>query len=224
MNETLIESIIVPEETKMAASITPSEQRVVLRDIPWNAYEGLLPEQQDKSTPRFTYDQGILEIMSPSYEHEELKDIITLLGNIWAGASGAKIRTFGSATFKREDIKRAFEPDGCFYVQSVDRIRGKKRIDLTTDPPPDIVVEIDITNSSINKFPLFAAIGIPEVWRYDRQMSIFKLESNSYSLIAQSQFLAGLTADLITELIRLSESINRGEWILKITELASKNR
>jgi Uma2 family endonuclease len=106
--------------------------------------------------------------MSPSAAHEELKDTITLFVNTVAEEMAINTRSFGSATFQREDLQRGFEPDGCFYIQSVALTAGKTDLDLTEDPPPDLVIEIDLSHPSLPKFPIFAQLGIPEVWRWDR--------------------------------------------------------
>lgn len=76
-------------------------------------------------------------------------------------------RRLGSKTFKREDLLKGFEPDSCFYIQHVEAISGKDEVDLNTDPPPDLVIEIDITSPSLPRLPIFAGVGVPEVWRYD---------------------------------------------------------
>jgi Uma2 family endonuclease len=153
----------------MATVLSPPEERTILHDVSWETYESLLADHLDRSAPRFTYDQGVLEIMSPSSEHEEISDLIKQMVYTLAGEMNLDIRGFGSTTFRREDIKRGFEPDACFYIQSVDRIKGVTKLDLATQPPPDLVVEIDITHPSLDKFPIYAQVGVPEVWRYHGQ-------------------------------------------------------
>ncbi len=105
--------------------------------------------------------------MSPSTEHEEYNRTIALLVEIFAVEAGLDVRNVGSMTFQREDLERGFEPDSCFYVQNETRVSGKTQIDLAVDPPPDLVIEVDITSPSLNKLPIHAQIGVPEVWRYD---------------------------------------------------------
>jgi Uma2 family endonuclease len=100
----------------MATVLSPPEQRVLLDNITWEMYESLLRAHRERSVPRFTYDRGQLEIMSPSLEHEELKDTVALLINTLAEEMCINTRSFGSATFRRADLQRGFEPDGCFYV------------------------------------------------------------------------------------------------------------
>ena len=108
----------------MATVLNPPEQRVLLKNIDWQTYEILLAAQRDRSAPRFTYDGGSLEIMSPSAEHEEIKETMALLVNIWA-ENEIDIRGLGSTTFRREDLSRGFEPDACFCIQSGDLIRAR---------------------------------------------------------------------------------------------------
>ena len=152
-------------------------QRVILHGVGWETYERLLADFRDSHAARFPYDQERLEIMVLSAEHEEDKDVLTLLVNVLAEEMDIDVRSFGSATFQQEDLERGFESDACFYIAYEAQVRGKKKLDLTIDPPPDLVIEIDITSPSLNKFPIFAAIGcLPEVWRYDgKRLMIFTL-------------------------------------------------
>jgi Uma2 family endonuclease len=201
----------------MAIAISPPEQRILLDNITWETYESLLQAHCDRSVPRFTYDRGQLEIMSPSIEHEELKDTVTLLVNTLAEEMGINTRSFGSATFRRADLQRGFEPDGCFYVQSVTRIQGRTELDLTVDPPPDLVIEIDLTSPSLPKFPIFAQLGVPEVWRADgSQMHIFCLEGGQYVAHAESSILIGITAEVITRFVRESYTLDRLTWLHRV--------
>ena len=150
----------------MSTVLSPPEARVILHNISWSLYEQLLAAHADKSSPRFVYDRGELEITVPSYEHEELNRLIDNCIAIIAMEWNVEYCDAGSTTFKREDLERGFEPDSCFYVQHADQIAGKKRLDLTVDPPPDLV-EVDITHPSLDKLSIFATVGVPEVWRYD---------------------------------------------------------
>jgi Uma2 family endonuclease len=110
--------------------------------VSWTTYEQLLADLASQSSTRLTYDRGILEIMSPLPEHEEGNRTIALLVEVLAEAMGIDVRNFGSTTFRREDLARGFEPDSCFYIQHEADISGKSAIDLTADPPPDLVVVI----------------------------------------------------------------------------------
>jgi Uma2 family endonuclease len=114
----------------MAAPLSQSEETVLLRNISWRTYEDLLCDFQDHSSPRLAYDRGVLEIMSPSPEHERYNRALALLVEVVAEETDLDIETLGSATVKRQDLLRGFEPDSCFYIQNAEKIRGKTRIDL----------------------------------------------------------------------------------------------
>jgi Uma2 family endonuclease len=167
--------------------------------------------------PRFTYDRGRLEIMSPSAEHEELKHMVALFVEVIAEEMNINVRGLGSTTFRREDLQRGFEPDACFYVQSATRIRGKTELDPTIDPPPDVVIEVDLTNPSLAKFSIFAQLGVPEVWRYEgRQWQIFQLVGEEYVKQVQSTAFPGLTAEVMTDLLNESRSLERLVWLRRV--------
>ncbi|HXG64353.1 MAG TPA: Uma2 family endonuclease, partial [Blastocatellia bacterium] len=208
----------------MAAIVSPPEQRVVLR-VSWETYERLLAEHEDTSGTRFAYNQGELEIMVVSFEHEQLNRLIADLFTVIAEEMNLDFENAGSTTFKREDLARGFEPDTCFYIQHAAQIRGKKRIDLATDPPPDLCIEIDITSPSMNKLPIYAGLGVPEVWRYDgSELTILSLEGGAYALRAESLAVPGLSSQVISGFIRESQSMRRTEWLRRVREWARSAR
>lgn len=203
----------------------PADQRVLLQDIDWEIYERILEAHRNRSVPRFTYDRGQLEIISPSPEHEMLKDFAALLINIVAEEMTIDLQGMGSTTFRREDLERGFEPDSCFYIQSVERIRGKTELNLKTDPPPDLVIEIDITSPSINKFPIFAQLGVPEVWRYDgKRWIVLVLEGEDYVERDESVALPGLTVSVISRFIEEGRDLRRPEWLRRVRSWAKQDR
>jgi Uma2 family endonuclease len=198
----------------MATVVNPPEQCIVLDNITWDVSEQFLATHRDRSVPRFTYDRGRLEIISPSAEHEELKHMVALFVEVVAEEMNINVQGLGSTTFRREDLQRGFEPDACFYVQSATRIRGKTEFDLTIDPPPDVVIEVDLTNPSLPKFSIFAQLGVPEVWRYDgSQWQIFQLVGEDYVKQGRSPAFPGLTQEIITVLLDESCSLDRLEWL-----------
>ncbi len=144
----------------------PAQQRVLLEDVSWQAYETLLREIGDRSV-RLTYDEGNLEIMSPLPEHEGSKKLIGAFIDILSIELRIPMRRLGSTTFRREDRAKGLEPHECYYVQNEARIRGKKDIDLRNDPPPDLAVEIDISYRGIQRESVYAGLGVPELWVFD---------------------------------------------------------
>ncbi|HXM33846.1 MAG TPA: Uma2 family endonuclease [Pyrinomonadaceae bacterium] len=194
---------------------------VLLHNVSWSTYESLLRDYEDVRNPRFTYDRGDLLIMVRSAEHEEISDAISVPIQTLAEEFGIEWRGFGSMTHKREELQRGFEPDACFYFKNEARMRGKKRLDLSVDPPPDLVVEIDITHPSINKLPLFAALGIPEVWRFDGEVvEISLLRDGNYAKVDNSSSLPLVTAEVVTAFVRESKHLGRLEWVKKMRDWA----
>jgi Uma2 family endonuclease len=153
------------ESLRRELRLARAEQRAVLDRIQWDTFERLLADRGDRSAPRLAYSGGTIEIMSPSEEREEFNRALARFAEILCEEAEVEWRNLGSLTLKRDDLSRAVEPDSCFYIQNEPRVRRKK-IDLTVDPPPDLVVEIDLTSSSLDRFPIYAALGVPEIWRY----------------------------------------------------------
>lgn len=196
-----------------------AEQKVILHGVTWETYEALLSDHESSSVPRFTFDRGMLEIMSPSPEHEKLNRRIAQLVSAVAEEIGVESEDLGSTTFRREDLERGFEPDSCFYIQNEERIRGKDRIDLAVDPPPDLVIEIDITSPSINKLPVYARLGVPEVWRYGgKKLEVLKLENEDYVEVSESAALPVLTSQTLSRLIERSKTTRRTVWLKEVRE------
>ena len=195
-------------------------QRVILHGVSWTTYERLLADFQDSHAAHFTYDRGVLEIMVLSAEHERPNRTIALLVEEVAAEMGIDVDNVGSHTFTREDLARGFEPDTCFYIRNAEQVSGKTRIDLMIDPPPDLVIEIDITHPSLNKLPIYAAAGVPEVWRYDgKEVTLYTLlESGQYQTQEASVALPGLTSQVISQFVKDSQTMRRTMWIHHVRE------
>ena len=203
---------------------SPAEQRVILHNVRWETYERLLAEHADSSAPRFTYDRGELEIMSPSPEHERVNRRLAQLVLALTEEMGVEAEDLGSTTFRREDLKRGFEPDSCFYIENEELIYGKDRVDLSVDPPPDLVIEIDITSPSISKLPIYAQMGVPEVWRYDGEhLTMWKLEGSRYTEITESLALPSLTNAVVSDFAEKSKSTKRTTWLMAVSEWAQSH-
>jgi Uma2 family endonuclease len=151
-------------QTRPAESVSP--ESFVLSGVSWKLYEMLLREVEEQHI-YITYDRGRTELMSPRPEHEHWKKIIGRFIEILTLELGISISSFGSTTFRHEGIGRGLEPGECYYLEHESAVRGKKRLDLKRDPPPDLVVEIDITHRAIDREEIYAALGVPEIWRFD---------------------------------------------------------
>lgn len=193
------------------------QPNVILYDVSWETYERLLKEQGEHGGTRFTYDEGTLQIMIVSFEHESsnrtLSAIVEALTEEW----DIDIQPAGSTTFKRRDIKRGFEPDSCFYIHHPETVRGKKRLNLSKDPPPDLIVEVDVTHGSLDRLPIFAAVGVLEVWRYENSaVKIYRLSRDEYVEHQESGLLPGVTSDVVTQFVAESQTMRRTEWLRKV--------
>ncbi len=208
----------------MVATMNPPEQAaqtVILRNVSWSLYQQLLAEHQDVVNPRFAYDRGTLEIKMASFEHEQINRLLADIFGLLADELETDFIDAGSTTFDREDLEQGFEPDTCFYIEHVEAVRGQSQIDLRHDPPPDLVIEIDITHPSLNKFPIFAGLGIPETWRYHKgQLTIFHLEGSEYREQPVSRAFPGVTGERLTQLIAASRQLKRTDWLREVRDWA----
>lgn len=162
------------------------QQHVVLDGVTWEQYEQLLRDLGDRQV-RVTYDEGKLEIMAPLFNHERWKKYFARLVEVMCEELDIELELAGSTTFKRKKLAKGLEPDECYYVQHADGVRGKSELDLAVDPPPDLVIEVDITSKSIPKEPIYAALGVPELWRYDGfRLTVLLLHNRRYQPSAAS--------------------------------------
>lgn len=179
----------------------PSETRTVLENVCWETFIELA-EQRRGSVPRMTYDDGVLELMNPLRQHENIGRLIGRLIETYTEVKGIEIQSVASTTFKRRELKKAFEADESYYIKHAEQIRPKEEIDLTIDPPPDLVIEVEITSSAIRKLKLFATMGVPEVWRHDgERLEMFALKDSQYQPIEASQSLPGLNPYIINTIL-----------------------
>lgn len=155
----------------MSTVNAPAEQRVVFYDVSWETYLALAAGT-DRPGKRIAYDQGVMEIMSPGKLHEDVGRLIGRMVEAFTEELEIDAAAVKSTTFRRSDERRGFEADESFYITNESVVRGKDDIDLATDPPPDLVIEIDISRSSMNKFPIFGGLEVPEVWIFDGESLI----------------------------------------------------
>jgi Uma2 family endonuclease len=185
----------------------PPGATLTLQNIGWEEYEDLLHEFDERPGIRFTYDQGRLEIMTLSAEHEGIAGLFPALVLILAEECRTDYLSRKSTTMRKRKKSRGLEPDDCFYFRNFKRISGKKTLDLTVDPPPDLAIEVDVTSGSMNKFPIYAAIGVPELWRHDgRRVQFYRLVDGQYTEITHSDLFPFLTPDVVSKSLRKGES------------------
>lgn len=157
----------------------PAGQRIYLHDIDWQEFEQILLELAEKRATRIAYFDGELEIRMPLPEHERAKVLIGDLLKVLLEELDLPWESLGSSTFKKESMKAGIEPDDCFYIKNCKAMIGKKRLDLTIDPPPDLAIEVDLTSPT--QISAYEALNVPEIWRYKNgKLEIFILLDGQY--------------------------------------------
>jgi Uma2 family endonuclease len=190
----------------------PEGATLIIQQFSWNDYESLLEDLRDRPHLRISYDQGKLEVMSPLPEHEEYGRFIDDLVRAFAYAHRLKVQKYGGATWKKQRLSKGVEPDCCYYVANALQVIGKRKFDLEIDPPPDIVVEIDITNESLSKFPIYAALSVPEIWRYDsKRVQFYELAVDKYREVSESRFFPGLIPAMLATALEQSKKDGQDE-------------
>jgi Uma2 family endonuclease len=169
--------------TSQTDSQTEFNRIITLNTLTWETFTDLIVDVEGSRGWRFVYDNGVLEIRMPLQEHEEPKEFLMDFITVLVDELGLEMRKLGSLTLTRKDLNRAIEPDSCCYIQNEALVRGKNSLDLKTLPPPDLAVESDHTNSSLNKFNIYAALGVPELWLYRKQrIEVYLLTEDRYEL------------------------------------------
>lgn len=154
-------------------------QTVILKEIYWPKFEAILEALGDHRSSRIAYSKGTLEITTPLPEHEVIKGIVSDVVKILLEELNINCEVFGSTTFKREDLDKGIEPDESFYIKNSDKMMGRDRIDLTLDPAPDLVIEIEVTSPT--QLDIYQSLGVPELWQVkNRQLQINILENGQY--------------------------------------------
>ncbi|MBI1913372.1 MAG: Uma2 family endonuclease [Planctomycetes bacterium] len=184
------------------------EQRLLLHCISWDEYVALGEILKDRPALRMTYDRGNLEFMTTSPEHERLKKRLSRVLEALAEEFGREIATAGNMTFRREDLDRGLEPDDCFWIAHEAQVRTRQDWDPTRDPPPDLILEIEISRSALNRLGIYAALRVPEVWRCDgERFHIHVLQSTGeYQEVEASPTFPGIPVAEIIPFLQENET------------------
>jgi Uma2 family endonuclease len=212
---------VVPSHQRQSLST----ERVLLSRIPWATFQILIRDLESQPSKRLTYDDGQLEIWMPLPPHESYKRWLSRLVEILTEELDIEIRSLGSTTWTRQDLVKGVEADECYYIQNERVVRGRMDIDLTVDPPPDLAIEIDITSLSIPRLPIYAALKVPEVWRFDgEQLEFLQLVDDKYQVIAQSLALPCIQPmDVLGLLNRIGE-MGETSWAKAVRSWAREQR
>jgi len=198
---------LTTDEILDAAEHLPGGATLVMPQVSWDDYECVLGGLAERPHFRVSYDRGILEIMSPRPEHGAYEHLISDLVLIACQVLHLRLEKCGNTTWKRRLLARGVEPDGSYYIQNARNVVGNMKADVEALPPPDLAVEIDITNSSRKKFGIYAALAVPELWHYSGQtFQFYQLSKGKYTEVDVSPSIPGLTGEMLAEALELSKA------------------
>ncbi len=204
----------------------PAGGTLIFQRVSWEEYEKLLVDLGPGYPSRISYDHGRLEVAMPLPIHETLKDLLVRLMQVLSDELGMDFEALGSTTFSYKDWLQGLEPDACFYVQNIERVLGVRRFDPSAPPPaPDIAVEIDIISESLSRFPIYANLGVPEIWRYDEhEVCIYHLSETGYVEAAASRAFPFLTGKVLFDLLERSITVGQSAALREFRQWVKAQR
>lgn len=193
----------------------PQDSTLILRHVSWAEYEALLTSVPEAPGLRLSYDRGTLQVMTLSSEHENYARLLDRIVERLSAIRRIRVLFFGSSTIKKKPAQKGIEPDACFYVQTAAAVGSRIQLDFGVDPPPDVVVEIDVHHESLSKFPIYAALGVSEIWRYDgRALGIHLLRDGEYVAVESSLAFPMLSGSVLTGFLNQSPAKDQHEILL----------
>lgn len=182
-------------------SSTNRDHRVILSGITWEMYEGLV-DRLERAGRRLvlTYDDGELEVEMPSEIHELIKAFVRAMLEQYLIDAEMPFLPVGQTTCKRRLLGKGLEADGSYYLSNLNHISQAGDNDLERVPPPDLAIEVEVTMPLLDKLPVYAAIGIPDLWHIDEsgQARILRLENGAYVEMPASREVPFFTAQMLT--------------------------
>jgi len=214
-----MKAIPVPSASRIKKPVREAARTssaLLLPGVTWKQYEQFLHVFADRQF-YLTYDRGRMEIRMPTPEHERPATLFDKLLTLLTLSFDLEIYSLGSTTFTSAWAEKGLEPDQCYYLKQIDKIMGKKRIDLSSMPPPDLAIEIDVTSSSIPRLPIYASFGVPEVWRYDGEnFTILRLGKKGYRPVKSSLLFPMLPVHEVLAWIQLGERTADGVMLKEV--------
>lgn len=203
---------------QQSASV-PDGQRFLLRGADWATYRKI-SDALTRSHVRLTYDRGKLEFMTISSTHGNYSWLIGRLIATVTEELELPVKGFSDMTCDREDLERGLEPDDCFYLANEPLVRNKDSIDLAIDPPPDLAVEVDITRNSRTRLSIYAALRVPEVWRFDgEQLVIHQLQAHGqYIEVERSRYFPFLSGADVVRFLRQRTQMDENNLVRSFRE------
>jgi Uma2 family endonuclease len=211
----------------MTTSIALPKSSTILQGIHWDTYQNLIEDLESQPGTKLTYDNGTLEITMPLPPHECFKKLLGRFVEVMTEELEIEVRSLGSTTWSRKDLQKGLEPDECYYIQNEFAVRGKDTINLELDPPPDLAIEIDNTSSSLNRIGIYAALSIPEIWRFDslayskgdrQTLTILRLVNSEYQACTASVVLPLFNNIVLTDFLDLSQTMGETSLIRHVRQ------
>lgn len=197
--------VIAAPEPKADMQPTVGEKRVVLHGVEWDAYLQILDALPQQRGSRLAYDNGLLEITMPLEDHEFFGRLIERFILTLVELFGLRIKTMGSTTMNYPYLKKGAEPDNAYYIQNQPLVKGRN-VDFAVDPPPDLVVEVDITHTDIRKNEFYASLGVPEFWRFNGSIwRIYQLQDQVYVEVDQSPTFPNVSKERLYGFLKLAK-------------------
>jgi Uma2 family endonuclease len=208
----------------MTTAITPAAQHIVLEGVSWDYYQATLREVAARHI-FVTYDRGRLELMAPSFNHDRKARILFQVVTMIAEVLNVPLVSGGTTTLQRQDLDQGLEPDECFWLKNEKAVREKEEIDLAIDPPPDLAIEVEISRRLAGRREIYAAMGVPELWRYDgRRLTVFQLDANkSYQQAQKSLWFPTIPFDQIERFVEMSRTMDQTAWARTVRKWLAQN-
>ena len=204
-----------PNRGLFAPTMPPGDEPLshfVFRDVSWADYEAMLRCVGERRI-RVNYDRGMLEIISPASAHEDFAYILGVMLGILCEEFEIPFRGCGGPTFRSEKLRRGLEPDGSFYIASFPRVEGKREIDISVDPLPDLAIEVDITHALVDRLGIYASLGIPEIWNFrSRRLRVLLLRGGRYVQSKASPAFPGISLIELTNWALSFTGMNELDW------------
>jgi len=195
---------------------------LTLRDVSWETYERLRSADGNRGV-RMTYDHGVLILMAPSRRHERIAEILGRLVFAWTEDRQIACLSGGSTTMKSRLLDRGLEPDKCFYIQNESAVRDRDEYDADIDPPPDLVIEVDVTSLSIKRMPVYAGFHVPEIWRWiENRLEIYRLVDAAYVQVEKSAALSEFPFELVSKILEMRFEVDETNLVRRFRTAISE--
>ncbi len=218
-----MESLLNPSLKQISAMAI--NQKLIMQGVGWDFYEQILADYINSNALHFAYNDGILEVEMPKFDYEKVNRFLLRLIEYICLELNLDFANAGSTTFRQQKKTKGCEPDTAFYLANATQVRDLDEIDLTFDPPPDLVIEVDMTSPSLDKMPIYAALNVPEVWLYQGQkVEFFHLVGEKYKKVKSSISIPILSSEKATQLLQKGLTVNPKNWFQEVHEWANSQK